>query len=200
MFRRLMLIPCFFAELADLGVAVGVLLTCCLLGVRDAVLFSRALLALLCGVEEIGLADDKAGRSAPVVLFLRFLEARSAASRCASSSSLLGRWRFLLVSPCKTPWSVLEDDAGAVFSLSGCELAASGVGKLPGKLAAWLSDCLTCRTLDWPTELPNPVSGALPNSMVWSLRKVNELGAEGTLFLALSPFDSMISLNADKSG
>lgn len=91
MFRRLILMPGFFAGLAVLGVAVGVLLSCCLLGVREAVRSSRALLTLLCGVEEMALADDKAGRSALVVVFLRFLEARWAASRSASSSSLLGR-------------------------------------------------------------------------------------------------------------
>lgn len=91
MFRRLMLMLCFFAGLADLGVAVGLLLGCCLPGVRDAVRSSRALLTVLCGVEEMGFADDKAGRSALVVMFLRFLEARSAASLSASSSSLLGR-------------------------------------------------------------------------------------------------------------
>lgn len=67
---------------------------------------------------------------------------------------------------------------GSLFSLLGCELGGTCVGKLPG-IFLEPARPLTCRTLDWPGEAPNSEDWVSVNLMVWSLRNVNVPGREG---------------------
>lgn len=133
-------------------------------------------------------------------LFLRFLEARSSASRSASSSSEFGRCRFLFESPCNEPRKdLVKFSSGSLFSLSGCVLWGGGCGKLPGIPFAGLIEPLTWRMLDCPRDDPKSCD-ASPNLIVLSLRKVNVPGMDGTLVLPPPSPPARMSLYADRSG